>query len=87
MPDPRRFDWLFRPRMRDEDEPLSTEARFAEAFTELPAPERSALALSELGGLDPEEIAQRLGTERDVAAALVACARAAVRGGPGGVSG
>jgi hypothetical protein len=79
VPDPRRFDWLFRPQTRDEDEPLSAEARFAEAFSELPAVERSALALSELGGLDAEEIARRLGTERDIAAALVARARAAVR--------
>jgi hypothetical protein len=77
--DPRRFDWLFRPQERDEDLPLSAEARFAEAFAQLPADERSALALSEIGGLEPDEIAERLGTGEDAAAALVARARASLR--------
>jgi predicted DNA-binding protein (UPF0251 family) len=77
--DPRRFDWLFRPHARDEDAPLSAEARFAEALAQLPADERSALAFSELGGLEPDAIAQRLGTDRQTAERLVAQARAAVR--------
>jgi predicted DNA-binding protein (UPF0251 family) len=79
LPDPRRFDWLFRPQVRDEDAPLSAEARFAEALAQLPAAERSALALSELGGLDHDEIAQRLGTDRETAERLVSRARATVR--------
>jgi RNA polymerase sigma factor (sigma-70 family) len=77
--DPRRFDWLARPRARDEDAPLSAEARFFDALAQLPAAERSALALSELGGLEPDEIAQRLGTDRETAERLVSRARATVR--------
>ena len=79
MADPRRFDWLFRPHARDEDAPLSAEARFAEALAQLPSAERSALALSELGGLGADEIAERLGTDREGAERLVARARATVR--------
>lgn len=75
----KRFDWLFRPQVADEDLPLSAEARFAEALAELPAVERSALALSEIGGLDPEEIAERLGTEPAVVGKLLLRARATVR--------
>jgi hypothetical protein len=77
--DPRRFDWLFRPRERDEDMPLSAEARFAEAFAELPSDERSALALRDLGGLDADEIAVRLGTDADAAEQLVSRARESLR--------
>lgn len=65
--------------MADEDLPLSAEARFAEVLAELPAVERSALALSEIGGLDTEEIAARLGTEPAVARKLLERARAAAR--------
>jgi hypothetical protein len=75
----RRFDWLFRPHTADEDLPLSAEARFAEALAELPAVERSALALSEIGGLDTEEIARYLGTEPAVVTSVLARARHAVR--------
>jgi len=76
---PRRFDWLFRPQMADEDLPLSAEALFAEALAELPAVERSALALSEIGGLDASEIAERLGTDPAVVRKLLARARESVR--------
>ena len=79
MPRPRRFDWLFRPHLADEDLPLSAEARFAEALSELPPVERSALALAEIGGLNEEEIAERLGTEPDVVRKLLHRARASVR--------
>ena len=79
MSRPRRFDWLFRPQMADEDLPLSAEARFAEALAELPAVERSALALSEIGGLDTNEIAQRLGTDPAVVRKLLLRARESVR--------
>jgi len=75
----RRFDWLFRPQLADEDMPLSAEAQFAEALAELPAVERSALALSEIGGLDTDEIAERLGTDPAVVRRVLACARASVR--------
>lgn len=74
-----RFDWFFRPHMPDEDRPLSAELRFAEALAELPAIERSALALSEIGGLGTEEIAQRLGTDAVVVRKVLARAREAVR--------
>lgn len=74
-----RFDWCFRPHMPDEDRPLSAELRFAEALAELPAIERSALALSEIGGLGAEEIAQRLGTDAVVVRKVLARAREAVR--------
>lgn len=79
MARPRRFDWLFRPQMADEDLPLSAEARFAEALAELPAVERSALALSEIGGLDTYEIAERLGTDPVVVRKLLTRARESVR--------
>jgi predicted DNA-binding protein (UPF0251 family) len=79
LADPRRFDWLFRPHPPDEDAPLSAEARFADALAQLPADERSALALSELGGLEADEIARRLGTDRETAERLVSHARARVR--------
>lgn len=59
--------------------PLSAEARFAEVLAELPAVERSALALSEIGGLDTEEIAARLGTEPLIARKLLERARTAAR--------
>jgi len=78
MAKPRRFDWLFRPQLADEDLPLSAEALFAEALAELPAVERSALALSEIGGLDNDEIAERLGTDPLVVRRLLV--RAAVGG-------
>jgi hypothetical protein len=78
MPRPR-FDWLFRPQLADVDLPLSAEARFAEALADLPAVERSALALSEIGGLDPNEIAERLGTDPAVVRKLLARARQSVR--------
>lgn len=74
-----RFDWLFRPQMADEDLSLSAEARFAEARAGLPAVERSALALSEIGGLDPHEIAERLGTDAVVVRKLLRRARESVR--------
>ena len=77
--DPRRFDWLFRPQERDEDTPLSAEARFAEAFGRLSAEERSALALSDIGGLGHEEIATRMGTEREIVEDLIARARESMR--------
>lgn len=79
MAKPSRFDWLFRPHMPDEDRPLSAELRFAEALAELPAIERSALALSEIGGLGTEEIAQRLGTDAVVVRKVLARARETVR--------
>lgn len=79
MSRPRRFDWLFRPNLADEDLPLSAEARFAEALSELPPVERSALALSEIGGLDTEEIASRMGTEPAVVRKLLDRARASVQ--------
>lgn len=75
----RRFDWLFRPQDSDADAPLSAEARFAEALADLPAVERSALALSEIGGLDQDEIAARLGTDPVVVGKLLNRARDAVR--------
>lgn len=79
MADPGRFDWLFRPQERDEDMPLSAEARFAEAFRRLSAEERSALALSDIGGLGSEEIATRMGTEREIVEGLIARARESIR--------
>lgn len=79
MAKPSRFDWFFRPHMPDEDRPLSAELRFAEALAELPAIERSALALSELGGLGTEEIAQRLGTDAVVVRKVPRRARETVR--------
>lgn len=79
MPRPTRFDWLFRPQVADVDLPLSAEARFAEALAELPAVERSVLALSEIGGLDTHEIAERLGTDPAVVRKLLARARESVR--------
>ena len=71
----RRFDWLLRPRPE-----LSTQPRFAEVLAELPAVERSALALSEIGGLDTSEIAYRLGTDPAVVRKLLFHARESVRG-------
>ena len=79
MPRPTRFDWLFRPQVADVDLPLSAEGRFAEAMAELPAVERSVLALSEIGGLDTSEIAERLGTDPAVVRKLLARARESVR--------
>jgi len=79
MARPGRFDWLFRPQIADEDMPLSAEARFAEALADLPAVERSALALSEIGGLDTFEIAERLGTDPVVVRKLLARARESVQ--------
>lgn len=79
MAKPSRFDWFFRPHMPDEDRPLSAELRFAEALAELPAIERSALALSEIGGLGTDEIAQRLGTDVAVVRKVLARARQTVR--------
>jgi hypothetical protein len=79
MPRPTRFDWLFRPQVADVDLPLSAEARFAEALAELPAVERSVLALSEIGGLDTYEIAERLGTDPAIVRKLLARARQSVR--------
>lgn len=79
MSRPKRFDWLFRPQMADADLPLSAEARFAEALAELPAVERSALALSEIGDLDTNEIAERLGTDPVVVGKLLVRARESVR--------
>ena len=76
---PSRFDWFFRPHMPDEDRPLSAELRFAEALAELPAIERSALALSEIGGLGTDEIALRLGTDAAVVRKVLARARETVR--------
>ncbi len=74
-----RFDWFFRPHLPDEDLPLSAELRFAEALAELPAIERSALALSEIGGLGTDEIAQRLGTDVAVVRKVLTRARSSVR--------
>jgi hypothetical protein len=65
--------------MADEDLPLSAEARFAEILAALPAVERSALALSEIGGLDANEIAERLGTDPAVVRKLLFRARESVR--------
>ena len=78
MSKPTRFDWLFRPQLADEDLPLSAGRRFAEAMADLPAMERSALALSEIGGLDTKEIAERLGTDPAVVRKLLSHARESV---------
>jgi RNA polymerase sigma factor (sigma-70 family) len=77
----RRFDWLCRPQAADEDEvlALSAEARFADVLAELPAVEQSALALSDIGGLDTNEIAERLGTEPAVVRKLLMRARESVQ--------
>ncbi len=74
-----RFDWLCRPHIADEDPPLSVKVRLAKALAELPAVERCALALSRIGGLDAEEIAQRLGTDPAIVQKLLARARESVR--------
>jgi DNA-directed RNA polymerase specialized sigma24 family protein len=74
-----RFDWLFRPQPAGMDLPLSAAARFAEALAKLPAVERSALALSEIGGLDTNEIAKRLGTDSALVRKLLLRARESVR--------
>ena len=79
MARPRRFDWLFRPQLAAEDMPLSAETRFAEALADLPAVERSALALSEIGGLNADEIADRLGTDPVIVRKVLARARESVR--------
>ena len=79
MPRPTRFDWLFRPQVADRDLPLSAETRFAEVLAELPAVERSVLALSEIGGLDTNEIAERLGTDPAIVRKLLARGRESVR--------
>ena len=79
MAKPSRFDWFFRPHLADEDRPFSAELCFAEALAELPAIERSALALSEIGGLGADEIAQRLGTDAAVVRKVLARARETVR--------
>jgi len=73
------FDWFFRPAGSAEDAPLSEETAFADVLAELPAVERSALALSEIGGLEPEEIAARLGTDLEVATTVLGRARATAR--------
>ena len=75
MPTPRRFDWLSRPQTAPEDNAPSAGARFADVLAELPAAERSALALSELGGLNPREIAERLGTDPAIVRRLLLRAR------------
>ena len=60
--------------------PISAaEPRFAEALATLPLVERSALALSEIGGLDANEIAERLGTDPTVVQKLLLRARESVR--------
>ena len=75
-----RFDWLCRPHSADEDPPLSNNAaRFAKALAELPAIQRSALALSRIGGMDADAIAQRLGTDPAIVQRLLARARESVR--------
>lgn len=75
-----RFDWLCRPYSADEDLSLSTKAaRFAKALAELPAIQRSALALSKIGGLDADGIAQRLGTDPAIVQKLLARARESVQ--------
>jgi len=66
-------------RLRDEDAPLAAEARFAEVLSELPAVERSVLALSEIGGLADEEIAIRLGTNVGVVESVLDRARTTAR--------
>jgi DNA-directed RNA polymerase specialized sigma24 family protein len=82
MPESRRIDWLSRPQPGGRALPLSAAARFAQALAELPAVERSALALSELGGLDKHEIAERLGTDPAIVLRLLARARESVRNSP-----
>ena len=75
----RSFDWFFRPSGADEDAPLSAEAEFSAVLADLPAVERSALALAEIGGLETEEIAARLGTDVHVAKVVLERARVAAR--------
>jgi DNA-directed RNA polymerase specialized sigma24 family protein len=82
MPKSRRFDWLSRPQSVDGALTLSQGARFAAALAALPAVERSALALSEIGGLDKHEIAERLGTDPAIVLKLLARARESVRNSP-----
>jgi DNA-directed RNA polymerase specialized sigma24 family protein len=72
------FDWLNRPAAAGESR-RSAKARRAEALAELPPIERSALALSGIGGLDADAIAKRLGTEPEIVGRLLDRARAAVR--------
>ena len=73
------FDWLCPPAAADAEPRCSAKARRAEALAELPRIERSALALSGIGGLDADAIAQRLGTEPEIVRRLLDHARAAVR--------
>jgi hypothetical protein len=73
-----RFNWLQWTR-RHEDEALTADAEFAEAFSELPAQEKSVLALAEIGGLQPGEIAHRLHTDVVVIDAMLARARRTMR--------
>ncbi len=68
----RRFDWLLRPQPAEAEPP-------ARALAGLPAVERSALALSEIGGLDTAAIARRLGTDPAVVRKLLLRARESVR--------
>ena len=79
MPKATKFDWLCGPRLADVDLFPSAEGRSADALAELPAVERSALALSEIGGLDTDEIAERLGTDPAIVRKLLARARESVR--------
>jgi len=73
------LDWLSRPASADAERLRSAKARRAEALAELPRIERSALALSGIGGLDADAIATRLGTEPEIVRRLLEHARAAVR--------
>ncbi len=56
-----------------------THAQIRQALGEVAAVERSALALSEIGGLDTDEIAERLGTDPAIIRTLLDRARESVR--------
>lgn len=79
MPGSMRFDWLCGPHIADEGLRLSARARFAKALAELPAIERSAIALSGIGGLDEAQIAQRLGTDPALVRKLLSRAHTSIR--------
>jgi DNA-directed RNA polymerase specialized sigma24 family protein len=79
MPASMRFDWLCRPHIAEEGLRFSARARFAKALAELPAIERSAIALSGIGGLDEAEIAQRLGTDPAMVRKLLSRAHTSIR--------
>lgn len=79
MPGTMHFDWLCRPHIEDEGLRLSARVGFAKALADLPAIERSVLALSGIGGLDDAAVAQRLGTDVAMVRRLLRRAHASVR--------